>query len=329
MLQLTGVKPRLSLLIKAIGWESNSSDSNGENSQKLLEAEVGKGYKLQVRDVSFQYPSGKEKVLEDFSLNLAGEDQLALMGGNGSGKTTLLQLVAGLLEPDRGEIIVCQEEGQSSSPNSRLVGFAPEKPEEYFFAPTVNEEIQFYPRNLGLDYRKKAEWAMKKVGIIELRSRSPFSLSAGEGRLASLASVLAGDPQIMVLDEPTRGLHARGQEKVGKIIEELDRGVLFSTHSSDLAYRFSEEVVLLKCGKLVDRGRTREKLAGRGDLPELGLKVPSIVRWARRYADDLPVDVQDLPPDPGELISYLKKEVGKTHPLWSSIRHSCEEGRQP
>jgi len=284
--------------------------------------------RVEIDHLHFGYESSEKEILRGVSLNIKENSKFALMGKNGSGKTTLLRLAAGSLQPDGGEVFLRGEDGQKIQPAPHLIGFAPEKPEEYFFARTVREEVEFYPKNLNLDFQKQAERAMEKVGISHLRDRSPFSLSAGEGRLVSLASVLAGDPQVLVLDEPSRGLHRRGEEEVGEIIEQSDRTVIFSTHSSQLAYRFAEKVAFLKSGQVIRQGEAQKTLTDEELLQGFGLRVPGIVKWWQENRALLPEQEEGPPSEADQLASLLKEELGKGTVSWSDLCSRGTEGRR-
>ena len=265
--------------------------------------------RAELENVYFSYHAEGKEILKGISLGIVEKTKTALMGRNGSGKTTLLKLLAGILKPRRGKVLIFTWEDRGEEPSSRLVGFAPERAEDYFFAPTVREEVEFYPKNMGLDYEKRARQAMEEVGISDLASRSPFSLSGGEGRLVSLASVLAGDPLVILMDEPTRGLQREGEKRVGKSIEKMDRTVLFSTHLSDFAYRFADEVALMKGGNILKKGKTRRVLAQSKLLEDLGLRVPAIVEWIEKNNGIAPPEKKDSPGSPEELARYLRKNL--------------------
>ncbi len=229
------------------------------------------------------------------------------MGENGSGKTTLLQLISGSLNPDEGEVLITKEGGEAAKPGPELIGFAPERPEEYFFASEVRKEVEFYPKNLGLDHKKLARQAMEKAGVFQLASRSPFSLSGGEARLVSLASIIAGNPQIVLMDEPTRGLQKSGARKVGEIIEKMKQTVIFTTHLSDFVYRFGEEAALLENGKIAKKGTAKKILAEKDLLDRLGLKLPDILSWVEEHGEMLTGELENPPSDLEELVSFLNE----------------------
>lgn len=230
---------------------------------------------ITVRDLAFGYDDGP--VLDGLSLDVATGETLAVMGANGSGKTTLLKLLAGLYEPDRGTI---DREG--------VVGFAPEDPRAGLFAETVAEEVAFFPRNRDLDVEAATDAAMTAMDVSDLRDRGPYTLSAGEQRRVSIAAVLAGDPAVVALDEPTAGLDAAGERYLAALLSDLDATVVFSTHSSDFAYRVADRVALMGGGALRETGDARDLLADPDLLREAGVRVPGAVTWARKHGFDPP-----------------------------------------
>lgn len=231
---------------------------------------------------------------------------MAIMGKNGSGKSTLLKLMAGLLKPNRGKITI-QERGRLIDlARPGLIGFAPESPEAYFFAPTVREEVEFFPKNLGLDYKTAASKAMRELGIYHLAHRSPFSLSAGQQRKVSIASILSGGPQIIILDEPTQGLHQSSQQEVGKILASLSQTIIFSTHNSDFAYQFAQRVAFLNHGKLLSEGEVLSELCDEEIVNKAGVQLPGMVKWAKRRS------FSNIPHNLGEAVELAKK--------WSELR---------
>lgn len=216
-------------------------------------------------------------VLDGVSLAIERGETVAVMGPNGAGKTTLLKAVAGLLDPDDGSVEV-----------DGVVGFAPEDPQAGLFAESVAEEVAFFPRNRGLDVDARREVALARLGIEPLAGRDPFALSVGQQRWVSIAAVLAGDPDVLVLDEPTRGLDAAGEDALADLLGGLDRTVLVATHAADFAYRAADRVAVLAAGELRRVGEARAVLGDEAFLESAGIRPPGIVTWARRQGIDPP-----------------------------------------
>jgi len=225
---------------------------------------------VEIRDVRYAYDDGTP-VLRGASMDVADDAVHALMGANGAGKTTLLRLVAGLREPDAGTVRIAGDDP---------VGFAPENPRAGFFAETVAAEVAFFPKNRGLDVDRHVEEALAAMDVADLRDRAPLSLSGGEQRAVSLASVLAGDPAVVALDEPSSGLHAPAQRRLGELLCGLDRTVLCSTHDADFAYEFADAVSVLVDGEVVRTGDPADVLSDRDLLARAGIRTPGLVDLA-------------------------------------------------
>lgn len=228
-------------------------------------------------------------VVADCSLSVAAGETIAVMGPNGAGKTTLLKAVADLLEADAGTVEV-----------SGLVGFAPEDPAAGLFAESVAEELAFFPRNRGLDVEERRELAMETFELAPLADRDPYTLSVGQQRRVSIAAVLSGDPDVLVLDEPTRGLDETGEAALAELLEKLETTVLVATHASDFAYATADRVGVLDGGELRRIGGAREVLADEAMLESAGIRPPGIVQWARRHGIDPP------PADLAEALAALE-----------------------
>jgi len=251
---------------------------------------------MKMKDINFTYRKGETKSIKDANLSIKEGKKYALIGRNGSGKTTLLKIIAGLLEPDSGKITFPESEQRPE------IGFSPEDPELGFFERTVEEEVAFYPKNLGLDHEKIAEKTLEKVGITHLKGRSPSLLSSGQQRLVSIASVLSGFPEILVLDEPTHSLHRKGERMIGEVLNKLERTILFSTHSSDFAFEFADEVVVLYEGNILRIGEPRKVFSELETLEKAGIRAPGIVEWATKNSIAVPSCLEEA--------IELIKEVG-------------------
>lgn len=215
--------------------------------------------------------------LDDVSLAIEGGETIAVMGPNGAGKTTLLKVVAGFLEADAGSVEV-----------HGVTGFAPEDPQAGLFAESVAEEVAFFPRNRGLDVDARREGALARLGIEPLAGRDPFTLSVGQQRRVSIAAVLAGDPDVLVLDEPTRGLDVAGEDALADLLGGLDQTVLVATHAADFAYRAADRVAVLAEGDLRRVGGARTLLGDEAFLRSAGVRPPGNVTWARHQGIDPP-----------------------------------------
>lgn len=239
---------------------------------------------IKIKDIYHKYPESEKYALESINLEIEDKKITAIMGENGSGKTTLLRTIAGLLEPTKGSIQLNHDE----------IGFSPEDPELGFFAEDVKTEVEFYPKNLGLDHEQKAKRALNILGIQDLKDRLPNLLSSGEQRLVSIASVLSGDPDVLILDEPTHSMHRRGEETIGKVLKNVDKTIVFSTHSSDFALQYADEIIVIHKGRVLAEGRTEEILKDDSILEKAGIRVPGVVQWGKeRGLEKIPVSIEE------------------------------------
>ncbi|MDR3315467.1 MAG: energy-coupling factor transporter ATPase [Coriobacteriales bacterium] len=248
---------------------------------------------LALEGVSYTYRSHEGDVTALKPLDLTIEDGtfLGIIGHTGSGKSTLLQLMCGLLSPSSGRVVVDGENIADKRVRNRLhlkIGMAFQYPEYQLFAPTVAEDIAFGPRNAGLsatEVDKRVRLAMERLrlGYERFAHASPFELSGGEKRRAALAGVIATDPKLLILDEPTAGLDPAGRSELLGIIEEFNRSgmtLVMVSHSMDDIARLANRVLVLKDGAAVMQG-TPTEVFGRGDfLRSINLGVPQATEFA-------------------------------------------------
>jgi energy-coupling factor transport system permease/ATP-binding protein len=211
---------------------------------------------ISLKHVSLHYPSAEADTLHDCSMSVLPGESVAIMGRNGTGKSTLTKLIAGLLKPSDGEIEVAGHDLRHLSRRDRImlrtqVGLVMQQPEHQLFEQTVRQDVLYGPLNQGLtasEANERAENAMKLLGITDLADRSPFSLSGGQQRLAAIAGVIACNPSILILDEPTAGLDATASERIFNLIRDLQaQGVtiLMVTHSINQAHHLTDRIVSL------------------------------------------------------------------------------------
>ncbi len=214
------------------------------------------GDRLVVRDLCFSY--GDVPALQGVDLSVAPGELTALMGRNGSGKTTLLRCIVGLLRPQRGEITVAGESllGRKTAQICRTVGYLPQDPGDLLFADTVAEELDITLRNHGLQGQAPIQPAvlMARLGLDGLADRYPRDLSVGQRQRVALGAITVTSPQILLLDEPTRGLDYRAKEKLAQLLLEWLAGgvsVLLATHDVELAAQVADRIALLDQGRIV------------------------------------------------------------------------------
>ncbi|MBN1138709.1 MAG: ATP-binding cassette domain-containing protein [Anaerolineae bacterium] len=235
---------------------------------------------LETAGLWFWYDKGIP-VLRDVNLAIAPGEFMALVGANGSGKTTLVKHFNGLLRPRRGRVWVAGQDaaGQSMGALARQVGYLFQRPEQQIFSPTVRQELAFGPRNLGLSQAQieaRVDAALVRFRLAAVAGQPPAILSYGLRRRVTLASLAAMDPPVLVLDEPTVGLDARGLEEAFGWLADLHaqgRTILLVTHDMALAAAHAERVVVLGQGQVIADGPPAE-VFGQNDLLARAALVP-------------------------------------------------------
>ncbi len=242
-----------------------------------------------LRNVSFTYDDGTE-ALRKVTLDIWQGEHIALVGGNGSGKTTLAKHLNGLLRPSTGHVSVRGRDTakESVAALSRTVGYAFQNPDHQLFCTTVEEEVLFGPRNLGYPDAEaidRADRALKMLSIDHLRGNAPLSLSLGDRRRVSIASVIAMGPDVLVLDEPSTGLDTREAAELMRALDALNQEgttVILITHEMRLVAEHSERVVVMDGGRVSLDCRTRVAFSELEVLRDSGLVPPVPVQLAHR-----------------------------------------------
>lgn len=233
---------------------------------------------IEVRDLRFAYPDGRE-ALRGVDLAVGQGERVALLGPNGAGKTTLALHLNGLLEPASGEVLIggLALSEETVTDIRRRVGLVFQDPNDQLFMPTVAEDVAFGPANLGLrgeELDAVAADALERVGASELARRPPHHLSGGEKRLAALATTLAMEPEILVLDEPGSGLDPAGRRMLVETLAGLDVTLIVITHDLPFALELCPRSVVMDGGRVVADMPTRELLARPDLLAEHRLELP-------------------------------------------------------
>lgn len=220
---------------------------------------------LEARDIWFTYPKGREAI-KGVSLRVEAGDFVVIMGGNAAGKTTFLKLAAGLLKPDRGRVFVKGMDTRAAAlpEMARHIGYLSQNPNDYLFQDTLEDELLFTLRNLGIDDREAVDSTLNKLGLEHLSKINPRDLSGGERQRAALASVLVSQPGLLLLDEPTRGIDCVLKNELGSWLKNLNRlgmTVMMVTHDVEFAAQYASRIVLLFDGRIVSDGAPRQVLA--------------------------------------------------------------------
>lgn len=258
-------------------------------------APAAKPLAILARDLGFSYGPDAQ-ALDGVSLEVPVRATTAIVGQTGSGKSTLLRLLCGLEAADAGSLTVCGINAATKRGRCqvrRAVGYVMQHPERQLFAQTVAEDVAFGPRNQGLsaaEVERRVAHALDLVGLADRRDASPFELSGGQQRLAAIAGVLAMEPELLVLDEPTAGLDPRGRARLRALMADLAaHGVtlLQVTHSMEDAAR-ADHVVVLDQSHVLATGTPAEVFcpANEPQLTAVGLGLPRPLAYAREHALD-------------------------------------------
>ncbi len=247
--------------------------------------------RISVDGLVHRYPGGVEAV-RGVSLAIEPGEAVAILGQNGSGKTTLVKHLDGLLRPDAGRVLLdgAPTEDRSVAELARTVGFVFQNPDDQLFERSVEREVAFGPRNLGIapgDIAALVTRSLAAVGLASERTTNPYDLDLSRRKLVALAGILAMDPAVLVLDEPTTGQDADGVERIGAIIEAFrgaGRSIVAVTHDMEFAARQFTRIVVMRAGEVVADGAPEEVFvpANGALLASTGLTLPPATRIAAR-----------------------------------------------
>jgi energy-coupling factor transport system ATP-binding protein len=273
---------------------------------------------IETRDIHFTYPNGVE-ALKGVSLKIGTGEFVAVMGQNGAGKTTLVKHFNGLLKPTSGQVLVegADTKKVSVASLSRNVGFVFQNPDHQLFSETVEEEIAFGLRNFGFKegvIDKRIEWALNLLALAQYRKTSPFMLSGGERKRVALASVLAWDPKMLILDEPTIGQDYEQKEKLRQFIMQMktqEKTIITVTHDVEFVAECDPRVLLMREGKIIADGAATEILTDQEILAEASIVPPQIAQIFLELPNlGLPRNVIDVYEAQKILLGYLEKRIG-------------------
>jgi len=206
--------------------------------------------------VNFSFPSGKP-VIQAVSFKLYKGEKIGLIGPNGSGKTSLFHLIMGLLKPQSGKIEIFGKEMKTEKDFKEVrqkIGLLFQDPDDQLFSPTVLEDVAFGPLNLGKSIPEAKAIAIKtldSLGLSGFENRVTYKLSGGEKRLVSFATVLAMEPDVLLLDEPTTGLDFETTSKMVEILKQLDLAYVFISHNMDFIAQTTDKVYGMINGRIV------------------------------------------------------------------------------
>jgi energy-coupling factor transport system ATP-binding protein len=245
--------------------------------------------------------------LHDLNLNIQSGTFLAVIGHTGSGKSTIIQHLNALLKPTAGEIQIGERTIKANRKEKNLkairqqVGVVFQFPEHQLFEETVEKDIAFGPMNYGVseeEAKQKARELIKLVGLPEdILARSPFDLSGGQMRRVAIAGVLAMNPNVLILDEPTAGLDPRGRQEIMNMIYRLhkEKGLttILVTHSMEDAAMYADELIVMNKGTIAMKGSPREVFGQHTQLKEYGLDVPESLRFMLKLQEKFQLEASD------------------------------------
>lgn len=263
---------------------------------------------LEFEQVSYHYDSsGEREALFPLSVRLYQGEKVAVLGSNGAGKSTFFLLANGVLRPKSGSIRLCGETiGKKEKQRMQLrrnVGLVFQDPDVQLLAGTVEEEVSFGPINLGLpeeEVRRRVEMALNRLGLAEYGSRGPQYLSGGEKRRVAIADVLAMEPQIMLLDEPSSNLDPAGRKLLENTLEALHQKgmtLVVATHDVDFAWRWADRVLVFHGGRLERDDSPEAVFAEEELLCRCGLEQPLLWRVAKALNIPVPKSPEELAND--------------------------------
>jgi cobalt/nickel transport system ATP-binding protein len=241
---------------------------------------------IEFADVHYAYPNAP-KALDGVNLAIRRGERVALVGPNGAGKTTLILMCNGMLRPDQGEVVfggvALDYSSRSLRDVRKQIGIVFQNSDNQLFAPTVFQDVAFGPVNLGVpdeQIRHIVGEVLHAVGLSGYERRPPHHLSGGEKKRVAIAGILAMEPEVLILDEPTGSLDPATAEEIVELLDELSaqgRTIIISTHDVELAYRWAETVILMEKGTVLRRGSPEEIFSNVALLRQARLKPPSVM----------------------------------------------------
>ncbi len=284
---------------------------------------------LETKNLCYVYGKGtpfEKTAVKDVSIAIEKGEFVGVIGHTGSGKSTLIQMLNGLIRPTAGQVLlegrdIWQEPKKIRAVRFR-VGMVFQYPEYQLFEETVLKDIMFGPKNMGLsdeEAKERAQEAARFTGLREeLLEKSPFELSGGEKRRAAIAGVIAMDPEVLILDEPTAGLDPRGRDvllaQIGQYHKERGNTVLLVSHSMEDIGRAADRLLVMGGGRKQALAPTKEVFSRGEALEAVGLRVPQITKIMGELQKlGWPVDPATLTVDDAlkQLIPYLKERGRK------------------
>lgn len=282
---------------------------------------------IETKNLTFTYGIGTPfeiTAADDISIDIRRGEFLGVIGHTGSGKSTLIQMLNGLIKPTSGEVLLdgksIWEEPKKIRAVRFKVGMVFQYPEYQLFEETVLKDIMFGPKNMGLSEDEARERAMEAARFTELKpellEKSPFELSGGEKRRAAIAGVIAMNPEVLILDEPTAGLDPRGRDvllaQIKQYHKERGNTILFVSHSMEDIARTADRILVMNNSKVAMLDETKKVYSRSEELYEMGLRIPQITKIMQRLKQmGIPAENDVLTMDEAlrELMPFLKDDI--------------------
>lgn len=255
---------------------------------------------IEVKDLTHIYSEGmpfETVALDHITFSVEEGEFIGLIGHTGSGKSTLIQHLNGLLQPSSGQILIegmdIGEKGVKLWDIRKKIGLVFQYPEHQLFEETVVKDVSFGPINLGLSDAEAIERAKKAIELVglscdEIGERSPFALSGGQKRRVAIAGVIAMEPKVLILDEPTAGLDPKAHDDILNMVENIrrERGItiLLVSHNMEDVARLADRVMVMDGGRLAMMGTPAEVFSRSEELNELGLALPAAAAFMDRLS---------------------------------------------
>ena len=282
---------------------------------------------IKLSNVSFAYyvPKSKKKpirfTLKDVSLNIDSQDEfIGLVGHTGSGKSTLVQLLNVLNLPTSGELdifgnVIKAKTKVKLKPIRKTVGLVFQFPEYQIFEETVLKDIMFGPKNFGVkDAEKVAREAAEIMGITDLLDRRPFNLSGGQMRKVAIAGILASNPDVLILDEPTAGLDPLAKSEfldfLKTVNEEYHKSIIIITHDMDVVSKYLKRVLVLKQGELMFDGSKDDLFRNEEIIRDCNLDYPEIVKVLKKLKTKLDVKLDEYQYNVDDAFKEVERVIG-------------------
>jgi len=249
---------------------------------------------IETRDLCYVYP-GNVTALHSLNFVAPRNSRIAVIGANGAGKSTLFKCFNGIFTPTSGQVLIRGEPitKQNLREVRKFVGLVFQNPDDQIFSPTVEQDVAFGPVNLGLDdetVHHRVHEALQLVGIEDLAHRVPHHLSGGEKKRVAIAGIIAMEPEVLVLDEPTAGLDPRGIRELIDVVNNLSRKfgmtVIFSTHDVSVIPEVADYLYVMSKGRFVAQGTVEEVFAQPELLASVRLDVPVLPRLTRSLREN-------------------------------------------